>query len=118
MEWTDSSNPLPLSNVTPSSGVIDLLQEYQVTEEDKKSFWEKGYWKGPVVLDQKGVQALSKEFERIFQGQIDNNSGSSSVPYEYRRWKDMVTVQARDKRNCALRKSTMAGGSTNRSRVS
>lgn len=103
MEWTDSSNPLPLSNLTPSSGVIDLLQEYQVTEEDKKSFWEKGYWKGPVVLDQKGVQALSNEFERIFQGQIDTN-GAAAVPYEYRRWKDMVTVQAKDKTNCALRK--------------
>jgi len=99
MKWTDTANPLPIpQTITPSHGTIEV-RDYQVSEEDRKVFWKRGYWKGPVVLDAKACLDLSEEFERIYQGQIDGDGS----PYEYPRWKDIME-QAKDKKNCALRK--------------
>jgi len=85
MEWTTQANPLPVQNLTESAGPIEL-KSYSITEKDKNSFNERGYWVGPVVISPLDVAKLSSEFERIYQGQIDGNGS----PYEYPRWKGMV----------------------------
>jgi len=77
--WSDSGYaPLPIAPSSPPKVNLNVLN-YDVTEDDKKTFNEKGYWIGPKILDDDTVAVLRKEMYRIFGGEVD----FPSTPYEY-----------------------------------
>jgi hypothetical protein len=67
--WAESWAPLPKTVHPEGHKPCDIkLREYSPTSEDILSFQTKGYWVGPILLDDKDIAILRAELERVFSG--------------------------------------------------